>query len=78
MDIFLPPVRLSAPPVAVVPSGPAPVAAKEVITPLAIFAVIGLGLWWLAGRDAEEEATRLKNPVRGIQTREDFQRYLES
>ena len=52
--------------------------AKEVITPLALFAVIGLGLWWLAGRDAEEEATRLKNPVRGLQTREDFQRYLES
>lgn len=78
MDIFLPPVRLSAPPVSVVPAGPAPVGPKEVITPIAIFAAIGLALWWLAGSDAAEEEARLKNPVRGIETKEDFQRYLES
>ena len=78
MDIFLPPVRLSAPPVAVVPAGPAPVPTKDFIVPLAIFAALGLGLWWRASADAEEEAARRKNPTRGIQTKEDFQRYLES
>lgn len=78
MQIIIPPVRLSAPPVAVVPAGPAPVTAKEVIAPLAVFVAIGLVAWYIISHDAAEDERRSKNPTRGIQTREDFERFMQS
>ena len=78
MDLVIPPVRLSAPPVAVVPAGPAPVGPKDFIAPFAVFTAIGIVLWLIGSHDAKAEEEAAKNPPRGIQTKEDFQRYLES
>jgi hypothetical protein len=73
MDVIHP-VRLYAAP----PDQPAAPSAKALILPLAIFAAIGLVLYKTASSDFAEEDRRRKNPVRGIQTREDYERFLAS